>query len=985
MKHPFTKTLFGCVASVLFAILIVPADVRGQDSIEVLYNKSIAAMNEGNWEEGLKLCDSIIAEYGEFALPDYGPMFGGIYYNKGFCEMKLKEYAKAAESFKTSNETFYNLRPDDPRGDVRESINPYEKRAVFQWALCEQLAQNYEEALKLYEKFQSLNPDPDEFEPGAYFINLAICQSNVGQMAEAKGSLKRVFDNQVAYKVKTPSLIQGFFHLGMAWVKKGAEDPKVMVGANEFLDDYMARLRLRAWEMQRYNPLIVQLAQQAGQAKQFEFALRVYSLYAGLEDAKADLLDRASEYGGVTEKLQIEIDKIDEELAKPDPLDVNVLRGIAACYDGVGDLEAYYILYQDIERRYQDSAERPAILFGATRGAAGTGDVEGTQRYGLEFIENFPTHELYDQVSSLMIGTLFQEREYETCIEIALDVRDTLDEGSKARDIIEFILGGSYYYLTQYEEAQPVLDGHVEVYPNSPYVVNSRYFQPSNLMKMDQYDKAAVLFDSYIADFPESPLLDVALFERALCEYILQDENFDRALELIERLENEFPGSTVLDSALVLKGDILVTIEDYAGAEEAYAGARTAAEALGNADEASNALSKLVDVLVKQEKWEGAGTAYDEFFAQYPESDHRIKVAVSGMDALIQLDRTVEGLDCLEDIIVEVSKEEDSEGLEAAINSYVTISKDEIGVDATIQKLDNYDGLDESKALLAWVLISKIELLEGLIGGLDEGDPELAKRQDAIDKSFAMLREYERAELSNYILLALGRYIATTDNPFLAVDWFEEILGRPSSDIHPFALVELAKIEAGSKDAAELAKAEERFRRVIDVYQTKELLREAYLGLMDLYLNKEDWEKLYDSAEKFLENRNNRTGRPKANFMIARAYEGKGELGRAQQAYLNVYVLFKAYLDWGPRAMLRNANIEWEKGTDAGKLAAYRMLLEVQDTLGHLVGEPNDDWLRMCNRRLDEILETPGMQEMIATDDARIAEEKAAKQRFEQE
>ena len=60
------------------------------------------------------------------------------------------------------------------------------------------------------------------------------------------------------------------------------------------------------------------------------------------------------------------------------------------------------------------------------------------------------------------------------------------------------------------------------------------------------FDKAAVLFDSYITDFPESPLLDVALFERALCEYILQEETFDKAITLIERLENEFPDSVVL-------------------------------------------------------------------------------------------------------------------------------------------------------------------------------------------------------------------------------------------------------------------------------------------------------------------------------------------------------------------------------------------------------------------------------------------------------
>jgi tetratricopeptide (TPR) repeat protein len=374
--------------------------------------------------------------------------------------------------------------------------------------------------------------------------------------------------------------------------------------------------------------------------------------------------------------------------------------------------------------------------------------------------------------------------------------------------------------------------------------------------------------------------------------------------------------------------------------------------------------------------WEEAAKAYDEFFKTYPESDRRINVAVVAMDALIKQERAREGLDRLEDIIVEVSKLDDSEGLEKAINSYVSISKDQIGVDATVQKLDGFDGLNESKALLAWVLISKIELLEDQVGGLKEGDPVLAKVQGSIDEAFAQLRGYERSELSSYILLALGRYIATTDNPFLAIDWFEEILARPTSDIHPFAMVELAKIEAQSKDNAELVKAEERFRKIIDVYQTKDLLREAYLGLMDLYYNKEDWDKLFDTTDKFLKNRNYRNGRPKANFMVARAYEGKGEIGRAQQAYLNVYVLFKAYLEWSPRAMLRNSDIEWAKGTDGSKLAAYRMLEEVETQLGHLIDEDEAGWLRKCLRRIDEIREAPGMAEAIAADDLRKEEEK---------
>ena len=100
MMFGIRSNRFGAIFSLSTAVLLFAgSEARCQESIEDLYNKSVQAMNAGDWEQGLKFCDQIIQEFGEFAYEDYGPKFGGIYYNKGFCEMKMQNYSAAVESF----------------------------------------------------------------------------------------------------------------------------------------------------------------------------------------------------------------------------------------------------------------------------------------------------------------------------------------------------------------------------------------------------------------------------------------------------------------------------------------------------------------------------------------------------------------------------------------------------------------------------------------------------------------------------------------------------------------------------------------------------------------------------------------------------------------------------------------------------------------------------------------------------------------------
>ena len=297
------------VSALLIGAPLAQAQEEGGGDIGTLYNKSVQQMNAQNWEEALKITDKIIADFGEFAYEDYGAMFGGIHYNRGIALVRLKEYGEAAKAFQISHEQFPNKKPEDKKS-APDSINPYEKTAVFQWALCLQLEQQYEEAIKLYEKFLALNPPREELQAGAYFVNLGICQANVGRLDEATASIERVFDNQVAYGVPVSSLLQGFVQLGGAWVRIAATNPEVRDSAHAFMDKYMVRLRMDPFDMLKYNTLVVKLAQEAVEAKEFGLAIRFYSLFAGTSDAISDLYIRSVDYGGVTAKLQEEIDRL---------------------------------------------------------------------------------------------------------------------------------------------------------------------------------------------------------------------------------------------------------------------------------------------------------------------------------------------------------------------------------------------------------------------------------------------------------------------------------------------------------------------------------------------------------------------------------------------------------------------------------------------------------------------------------------------------
>jgi tetratricopeptide (TPR) repeat protein len=451
-----------------------------------------------------------------------------------------------------------------------------------------------------------------------------------------------------------------------------------------------------------------------------------------------------------------------------------------------------------------------------------------------------------------------------------------------------------------------------------------------------------------------------------MSDYIIQQENFDISLKMLDRLEKEFPESSVLGNGLLVKGDIYKTVQDVPAAEDAYLRAKVAAEASGNADVAGEALSRLVETAVSQEKWEEAAKYYDEFFGNeaYAKSTYKVQVAVMGLDALRNQERVDDGLDRLEEMIVDLSKGEGagSDDMERAVNSYTTISAEERGRDVTIDRLTNFPGIeDATKSLKAWLLISKIGLLQEQAKGLPEDDPKKAKKAAEVQVAFNELKNFEKADLGNYILVQLGRYIVNTGNRFEAVPFFEEIMGRENKEFEDYALFELAKVWARDKDTRK--KAKDAFKRIIEVFGTKELLEDSSIELGDLAVADEDWTGGLDIFQKYQKNKTFKRQRPKANFMIARCYEGQGDLTRAQKAYVGVFAVYTGHLEWSAQAHLRNANIEWNKGTEISKHNAYEMLRDLERMLGMHDGKEADvgGWVNKAIRRLNELRDELGI------------------------
>lgn len=958
---------------VSFILVISGLLVFSAKALEEEYFKASELAQQGKFEEALAVYNEIVANYGEFGWDDYGPVFGGIYYDKGICHLQLQQYAEASAAFNTCHEDYPNKTPTAKRPDAPNvaSQNMRWELAVFQQGYCEQVQGNFQEALDLYEKFKNLNPDPSILKPihAAYVLRRGVCLIGVDKLDEGEAEIRQLFDKMELFRPSGQLLFQAMLDLALGWIDKADEEPeKVRDSAHAFLDQYGGLFSISPYDKARlgFVERLRKLGYDAQQAQLYDVALRFFTMVPTTQAILEDLHSRAEQSGGAQRAAYEEvIAKYEEQIASGDPPEVSTLRLIANCYERMGNHRAGYVLNRFLADNYKNSKHMPDILHEAARYAFQLGDGAAAQYFGDTFMAAYGDSEdvrivkLRDNVATFMLQSLFRNQKYEICAEVAQNVRDRHEVGAPQREMADYIYGASMYFLDNQEEAQIALDMHVKEYPDSGNREAVRFFQASNRIVQGKYDEAAPLLDSFEQDYGSSTFLDQIRYDRATCYYIAGD--YVSALQYLEKVFTEHASSNVLDRAYLLKGDTIKVMsneptegkelnEYLAEAKEAFEAALEAARRLDHKPFIEEAHYKIVDVAVELELWEEAVEHYDEFVANYKGSRFEPQVSVFAMPALVEVGRAADGLAQLEQMIVQLSEGDDTQLLQQSVGSHMTASIEHRGHDATVAKYGEMIAAGGNTNLQTWLMIHQIMTLQQKRSTVEKDAPERAEIETQIGGIFTKLGEYAVEDLSEIALKAVGEYLEKGENPFEAVRFFEELLNRSDETFHAPAEMALGRIESRSTDETKVDNAIERFRRVIQntqdgVYDGKAFLPEAHVAIGRIAVGRQDWRTAEDILIEYAKRQSwdagNKERRAEGMYLLCRALEANGEIDEAVSGYNKVYVAYPAYVQWSGLAIERGFNLAFNREygtpeeTKEKKIQAYvylrRALFSWQD------------------------------------------------------
>ena len=131
MNSPKKRILCGVLA--LFALVSVPK--LSAQGIDVAWANSLTAMRADKWAEAHQILSKAVAQFDGRGMQLFGPKFGWFWYHKGFCELKLKKWEAAMESFKKCYTKYPNKNAGGAGLDpaAQGSFNFYHKKSLLKW------------------------------------------------------------------------------------------------------------------------------------------------------------------------------------------------------------------------------------------------------------------------------------------------------------------------------------------------------------------------------------------------------------------------------------------------------------------------------------------------------------------------------------------------------------------------------------------------------------------------------------------------------------------------------------------------------------------------------------------------------------------------------------------------------------------------------------------------------------------------------------
>lgn len=864
-------------------LLTVPGFCQNE-SLEDLVEKSQVAMTGGHWEQALALHRQAIAHYGGTdPLATFGPQFGTIYYRKGLCEMKLKRWEDAIRSFEVCYRDFPN---DEAAGG-----NPFEKMALLKWGEAALGAEDWELAAECFEKFLGeRDKTRDLFPQGAFYINLAICNYRLGSIAEGNENLEIAIRNRVNFPTPGVGIIAGFQALVRAVLE--TRDEQALL---DFIGKNRGELLLEPFAMSRYSPVFMKLAGDALADGLHRAALGIYQFVPSTEVAMDDTRARLRAMGGTREladgttelsKAQLEQDlaALEAESRGSQAPETIKLAALAYLHESLGNPRGAFAAYQQLELYYPDSINREESLFNLIRLSSRLGPETGTRGYGEIFLRDFPEADEADTVRRLLLASIYESADYIACIKAAVPMLQLFKTGTAEHDYCLHVIGASHYHAGNHEEAQTLLDRHVENYPKSESALAAAFYQASNKIRLDQ---SPALLDEFLAKHPgpDNPFLPAALYDRAT--YQLARSRPELALEVIKQIIREFPTSGLLGRIHHLKGNAEVAIDQLADAAKSYREAIRIAKSADERrliDDALYSLIQLSNLPAAGISPDEAASRADEYWKSHAdESPHRFRFAMAQVGPLNAAGRADEALDRLRAMIPLA----DVETADALIRSYTSEYLKNHRPDELRAHYDNFPGVGDDMPSIHGLLRIAV------IGAYEELAKQAGEEMQAgasIKELFQQFKtEFEIQDLSSDLLLRVGDHLrAATSTPREALPYYNEVIRRADPALRHAALIGRAEVYSRANATADLELALEDFIRVISQSENPAERDYASFRRIGLLMKQEKFKEAGELASSYLQMESGDFV-PPIRLMLAQSYHQQDLPAKAIPLYEEVW------------------------------------------------------------------------------------------------
>ena len=968
IQSPKNRILCGLMA--LCVSLCLPEKSLAQGGVETAWANSLTAMKAKEWAKAHAILAKAVAQYDGRAKTLFGPRFGWFWYHKGYCELKLRQWEEAMESFKACYTKYPNKNAGGAGLDAatQGSFNFYHKKALLKWGDAAIGAQDWEVAIKMYKKFlQERDPKKDAYPRGAFYVNMSKAHFKLFQVPGGIENLEIAIDNKETFPTPDEGIMVGFQDLVEAVIEKQNEQALM-----DFLGKHRSDIRLEPFKMHRFAPVLMKLAADALAAEMERSAFELYALVpstkASIDDIKARLAqvgtfenpfqDPPRSNRQIEKKvLEADLDELKKQWASGNPYEVFATAATAYIHEQYGNVRGAFAAYEQLELYHSKAKKREENLYNLVRTSAIIGEVLVTEKYGSLFLKTFPDSKHVESVRSMMLTSLFMEGEYEKCIEVATVMLPKLASPSKQHDICLHVLGGSYYYTAKYDVARKFLDEHVEMYEKSQFRMAALYFQGSNLSRLQYWGKAAELLDVFLSKYPDpgkNIYLPFALYDRANCHFA--EDELDPALVKLNRLESEFPNSDIMDMAFNLKGNVLQTQEEWDPAEVYYKKAMELAKRRENTIVVGESLFYLVGLLGSEKRGKkenprvkDAVPYYDEFWKDHGSaSPYKAQTAVAGVHPLTVVGREEEALERLQGVIAELASVAGAFGLEEAINSYTRAYLESHSEDDLKEHYYNFPGIDsgnkEAQALLRIALITVFEE-KGKKADKEENANDKRAAEAMVGVLFRDLKgEFEPAQLTNYVLVRVGDYLREmTSTPRNALAYYSEVVRREDQSYRFNANFGLADILGESQSPTEKQKAINSLENIFKNAPQKKQKERALYRIVSILAAKGDWDFVTTRAKEYLTTEGFRRYAAETSFFLSQSYDKRNMREDAIVAYNNTWASYTGLIRISAPSMKRVMELVWERNNGDDHQQAYEIGYKFRKSTEHLLEQMKDE------------------------------------------